>query len=90
VGGSPDYQNAEATSNVHIITLGAPGAPPLVRQIDSMSYARAFHNSIVLPDGKARNNIALPESCQVGDHTVCIAGERRQLCQMRCRGAAKS
>jgi len=71
VGGSPDYQDAQATSNVHIITLGAPGAPPSVRQIDSMSYARAFHNSIVLPDGKVqRRNSLCPNPGKVSGERV--------------------
>ena len=51
VGGSPDYQNSNATANAHIITLGKPPATPTVQTIGSMAYARAFHNSIVLPDG---------------------------------------
>ena len=51
VGGSPDYQNSNATGNAHIITLGKPPATPTVTTINSMAYARAFANSVVLPDG---------------------------------------
>ena len=51
VGGSPDYQDSNATANAHIITLGTPPATPTVQTIGSMAYARAFANSVVLPDG---------------------------------------
>lgn len=51
VGGSPSYQNSYATRLAHIITIGTPPSVPAVQTITSMSYARAFHNSVVLPDG---------------------------------------
>lgn len=51
VGGSPDYQNSQATANAHIITIGTPPATPTVQTIGSMAYARSFANSVVLPDG---------------------------------------
>lgn len=51
VGGSPDYQDSNATSNAHIITLGTPPAVPTVTAIGNMAYQRAFANSVVLPDG---------------------------------------
>lgn len=52
VGGSKDYQNSNATGNAHIITIGSPPATPTVQTIASMTYARAFANAVVLPDGK--------------------------------------
>ncbi|CAF1181198.1 unnamed protein product, partial [Adineta steineri] len=52
VGGSPDYQDSYATSNAHLITITNGGALPTVTTINSMSYARAFANAVVLPDGK--------------------------------------
>lgn len=51
VGGSPDYQDSNSTANAHIITIGTPPATPTVQTIGSMAYARAFANSVVLPDG---------------------------------------
>ena len=51
VGGSVDYQDSNATTNAHIITIGTPPAVPTVQTINSMSYARAFANGVVLPDG---------------------------------------
>lgn len=41
-----------SSANAHIITLGDPNTPPSVTAINSMAYPRAFHNSIILPDGK--------------------------------------
>lgn len=52
VGGSPNYQSSTSTANAHIITIGNPGTAPLVTAIGSMKFNRAFHNSVVLPDGK--------------------------------------
>ncbi|KAL8868405.1 MAG: hypothetical protein Q9174_005016 [Haloplaca sp. 1 TL-2023] len=52
VGGAPNYQDIAATRNARIITIGAPGTTASVAAIGSMSQARAFHNSVVMPDGK--------------------------------------
>jgi galactose oxidase len=49
VGGAPAYQNANATANAYVIDI-TNGVT--VRKVAPMSYARAFHNSVVLPDGK--------------------------------------
>ena len=51
VGGSPNYQGGTATSNAHIITLGNSFTTPTVEKINNMKYPRAFHNSVVLPNG---------------------------------------
>lgn len=50
LGGAPDYQNRWATSAAHVIDIEAN--PVKVRAVASMAYARAFHNSVVLPDGQ--------------------------------------
>ncbi|KAL8945560.1 MAG: hypothetical protein Q9222_007907 [Ikaeria aurantiellina] len=52
VGGAVDYDGSPTSSNVHIITLSAPNTPPTVTPIANMHYARAFHNSVVLPNGQ--------------------------------------
>ncbi|KAL8723388.1 MAG: hypothetical protein Q9225_000304 [Loekoesia sp. 1 TL-2023] len=52
VGGAPNYQNNDATNHAQIITIGAPGTTASVATIASMANARAFHNSVVMPDGK--------------------------------------
>lgn len=51
-GGSPSYENSSATANAHIIKLGDVNAHPKVERVASMSFARAFANGVVLPDGK--------------------------------------
>ncbi|CAG9181955.1 RICIN domain-containing protein [Cupriavidus pampae] len=50
VGGAPDYENSNATANAHVIDIRT--TTPVVRKVASMSYARAFHNSVVLPNGQ--------------------------------------
>ncbi|KAL9023393.1 MAG: hypothetical protein Q9196_007231 [Gyalolechia fulgens] len=52
VGGAPDYENSPATANANIITIGQPNEPATVTALGNAKYARAFHNSVVLPDGK--------------------------------------
>lgn len=51
-GGSPSYDDSYATTNAHIIRLGAVNARPTVTKVPNMAYARAFANAVVLPDGK--------------------------------------
>ena len=51
VGGSSSYQDVDATSNAHIITIGTPPAVPTVQTIGNMAYQRAFATSVILPDG---------------------------------------
>ncbi|KAI4290167.1 MAG: hypothetical protein L6R35_000572 [Caloplaca aegaea] len=41
-----------STANAHIITLSDPDTVPEVTAINPMGFPRAFHNSLVLPDGK--------------------------------------
>ncbi|KAI4190540.1 MAG: hypothetical protein LQ346_004892 [Caloplaca aetnensis] len=41
-----------STANAHIITLAEPNTTPEVTTINSMAFPRAFHNSIILPNGK--------------------------------------
>ncbi|KAF5006962.1 hypothetical protein FDECE_6678 [Fusarium decemcellulare] len=51
-GGSTSYQDADATSNAHVITIGNPGEDAQVAfASDGMYHARIFHSSVVLPDG---------------------------------------
>lgn len=53
VGGAQNYQgDPDATANAHVITLGNSFQNPQVEQINPMWYKRAFHNSVVLPDGR--------------------------------------
>lgn len=52
VGGSPSYQYSNATNLAHHIDITFPGALPHVTTIAPMNFARAFANSVVLPNGK--------------------------------------
>ncbi|KAI0447706.1 hypothetical protein F4803DRAFT_571422 [Xylaria telfairii] len=50
-GGSPSYQDSNATPNAHLIKLGNVGAAATVTKLPNMAYARSFANGVVLPDG---------------------------------------
>ncbi|KAL3418568.1 galactose oxidase [Phlyctema vagabunda] len=52
VGGSPSYQDSQATNNANIITITDPKINATVEAIGAMSYRRAFASGVVLPDGK--------------------------------------
>ena len=45
-------QYNDATTNAHLITIGKYPQPATVVSLAPMTYARAFHNSVVTPDGK--------------------------------------
>lgn len=49
-GGARAYENADATASAHVIDT--TGVAVGVRRLPSMAYARAFHNSVVLPNGQ--------------------------------------
>jgi galactose oxidase len=51
-GGSPHYDQSDATRNTHIIKLNAVNTNAAVTRVADMTYARAYANSVVLPDGK--------------------------------------
>jgi galactose oxidase len=73
IGGAPSYQNSTATANAHVLTIS--GTNVSVRTVPSMANARAFANSVVLPDGNVivfgGQNFALPFS----DNTSVLAPE---------------
>ncbi|MBB5442824.1 MULTISPECIES: galactose oxidase-like domain-containing protein [unclassified Paraburkholderia] len=50
VGGSPNYDNAYATSNATLIDISSGAAN--TRTLAPMNYQRAFANSVALPDGE--------------------------------------
>lgn len=51
-GGAPSYQDTDATTNAHIITIGTPGSDAqVVFASNGLYHARTFHTSVVLPDG---------------------------------------
>ncbi|MGH3858535.1 discoidin domain-containing protein [Actinokineospora sp.] len=50
-GGSPAYANSTASNRTFMIDIRS-GATPTVTNGAPMAFKRAFHNSVVLPDGK--------------------------------------
>ena len=48
-GGAPAYENTTATRNSYVIAIGSE---PVVTRLTPMAYPRAFHNSVVLPNGQ--------------------------------------
>ena len=44
-------QENNATANAHLITISKYPQPATVVKLAPMAYARAFHNSVVTPDG---------------------------------------
>ncbi|MBO0881192.1 MAG: discoidin domain-containing protein [Mycobacterium sp.] len=53
LGGATAYQGAEATNSASTIDIsGGPNKPVVFARTSNMAYARAFNNSVVLPDGK--------------------------------------
>jgi galactose oxidase len=73
IGGAPNYQDNEATTNANVITI--TGTSVSVRQVAPMANARSFANSVVLPDGKVvvfgGQNYAVPFS----DNTAVLTPE---------------
>ncbi len=49
VGGGPGYDSVNANANSYVIDVSADVT---VRKIAPMAYRRAFHNSVVLPNGQ--------------------------------------
>jgi mono/diheme cytochrome c family protein len=48
-GGGPAYDSVQANANAYVIDLNGGVA---VRKLQPMAYRRAFHNSVVLPNGQ--------------------------------------
>jgi galactose oxidase len=69
VGGAPEYQDSTATNVANVVNIA--GATPTVTATASMTYARAFANSVVLPTGQVftvgGQTYAVPFSDQTAD-----------------------
>jgi large repetitive protein len=48
-GGAPSYDSVDAHASAYLIDINAGAS---VRKIAPMAYSRAFHNSVVLPNGQ--------------------------------------
>jgi galactose oxidase len=75
IGGAPSYENTNATTNAYVLSLNGVGNAVTTRKVASMANARAFHNSVVLPDGKVAvfggQNFPVPFS----DNTAVLSAE---------------
>jgi galactose oxidase len=73
VGGAPSYEQNNATTNAYVLTI--TGNTVTTRKVAPMANARAFHNSVVLPDGKVvvfgGQNFPVPFS----DNTAVLSAE---------------
>jgi galactose oxidase len=49
LGGAPAYEGANAVASAY--TINIQQSTPVVTQVGSLTYARTFSNSVVLPDG---------------------------------------
>lgn len=50
LGGAPDYENVNATNNAFVVEVD--GSSISSRRTGSMNFSRAYHNSVVLPNGE--------------------------------------
>ncbi|KAF5544668.1 galactose oxidase precursor [Fusarium mexicanum] len=50
-GGAQNYDNSAAIARAHLITINEPYTPATVERLPDMHHARAFANTVVLPDG---------------------------------------
>jgi galactose oxidase len=73
VGGAPSYEQNNATSNAYVLTVN--GTTVTTRKVAPMANTRAFHNSVVLPDGQVAvfggQNFPVPFS----DNTAVLTAE---------------
>ncbi|KAM0541008.1 hypothetical protein ACHAPJ_013408 [Fusarium lateritium] len=51
-GGAQHYNEADASRNAHVLTLGDSFNPVAAKATSPMAYAREFLNGVALPDGK--------------------------------------
>jgi galactose oxidase len=73
IGGAPSYEQSNATAHAYVLTVKNDAVT--TRKVAPMANTRAFHNSVVLPDGKVAvfggQNFAVPFS----DNTAVFSAE---------------
>ena len=74
-GGSPSYQDSDATTNANVVTIGNVGNTPTVAKVASMQYARSFANGVVLPNGKVFITGGQARPVPFSDNTAVLAPE---------------
>ncbi|MFG2639173.1 discoidin domain-containing protein [Streptomyces sp. NPDC048362] len=52
LGGAPAYEDVAATNRAYTVTVTDSNSKPTSTRTGDMSYARAFANSVVMPDGE--------------------------------------
>ncbi len=72
VGGAKDYQDADASNSAYLINTNGSLS---VRKLASMSYARAYSNLVVLPDGKVMVIGGQTRPVPFSDNTAVLAPE---------------
>ena len=75
VGGSPSYEQSQATADAYVITINGVNKPVTTKKVGSMANTRSFANSVALPDGTVAvfggQNFAVPFS----DNTSVFTAE---------------
>jgi galactose oxidase len=73
IGGATSYENVNARTGAYALSIS--GTTVTARRVGAMANARAFHNSVVLPDGKVvvfgGQNFPVPFS----DNTAVLSAE---------------
>ncbi len=99
MGGSPSYQNSPATNAAYEVTISKTttkkGTVERARtaQVGSMAYARAFANSVVLPNGEVvtmgGQTYAVPYSdAELDPRRRALASGHREVQPLGARGRA--
>ncbi|NML16568.1 DUF4082 domain-containing protein [Azohydromonas caseinilytica] len=71
-GGAPAYEDVDATANSYVIDINA-GVQ--LRKITPMAYARAYHNSVVLPNGQVLIVGGMTFAKNFSDNTAVLRAE---------------
>ena len=72
VGGAPAYEQVNAVTSAYTININSGVA---VAQTGSLTYARAFHNSVALPDGRVFTAGGQTFPIPFSDQLSILAGE---------------
>ncbi|MGM1062268.1 discoidin domain-containing protein [Saccharothrix sp. Mg75] len=73
VGGATAYQDADATTRAHRIDITS--GTPVVTRVPDMAHARAFANSVVLPNGQVVVIGGQSRPVPFSDHTATLVPE---------------
>ncbi len=71
-GGAPSYDSIDAHASAYVIDINAGAS---VRKIAPMAYSRAFHNSVVLPNGQVMVVGGMTYAKTFSDNTAVLRPE---------------